>query len=158
MVTGVLVLLAAVVFAIAGWEIYPRLLSRSQRLRTSPIQLFFQSLATAAIAGFGAAMFVVFVSPEERADNPVIATPVQPPPPVQVTPARPPVAKAQKPPVEPKSAANPTAGSSAQSASSSIEAVDSPKSEALTSTAEEIVTGRVSGSEQEQVFPTTSPY
>lgn len=114
MIGGVVIGLTAVGFALAGWKIYPRLLSRSQMLRTSPVQLFLQSLAAAAIAGLGAALLVAFLLPDERAVSPVAATAGSPAPP-NVTPAPPPVKVATRS-AQPRSDANPnpTAGSSAE--------------------------------------------
>lgn len=115
MISGMVIALTAVAFALAGWTIYPRLLSRSRMLRTSPVQLFLQSLAAAAIAGFGAALLVAFLLPDEGAVSPVAATAGAPASPTNATPAPPPV-KVGTRSAQPRSDANPTptAGSSAE--------------------------------------------
>ena len=113
MIGGVVIALAAVAFALAGWKIYPRLLSRSQMLRTSPVQLFFQSLAAAVIAGFGAALLVASLLPDQDADSPPVATASAPASTTEAAPAPPPV-KVGKRSTQRRTEANPTAGSSTE--------------------------------------------
>lgn len=114
MIGGIVIALTAVACALAGWKIYPRLLSRSQMLRTSPVQLFVQSLAAAVIAGFGAALLVAFLLPDEGAVSPVAATAGSPASPTNATPVAP--VKVATRSAQPRSEAkpNPTAGASAE--------------------------------------------
>jgi hypothetical protein len=136
---GVVIALAAVGYALAAWKIYPRLLSRSRRLRTSPVQLFFQSLTVAVIAGFGAALVVASLLPDAGADSPAVAAASAPASLAEAAPAPPPV-KTAKRSAQRRAEPNSSAGSSAGPGNRNA-AVETPPED-----------------EPAQVFPANSQY